>query len=144
MMFHGVEMMQKIEMKTVALKMLMYFGALKRGSMNQYKVPWSLSRVSYHPSDIVRERISASSNLIANGRKDKGCRHKELRSTGVKLGNDRGHVPLKLTPNIGVSVGNEDRCKSTQRANDWKSKELMRAREPILGKSTEIWHVDSQ
>ena len=39
MMFHGVEIMQNIEMKTVALNMLIYFGAIPVMSFENGYVP---------------------------------------------------------------------------------------------------------
>lgn len=43
---------------------------------------------------------------------------------------------------ILMCAGDEDRSERTKCANDWKSQELVTTCEPVLGESTEIWHVD--
>lgn len=81
--------------------------------------------------DIIRKRKRPSSDLIANCSQDERRTDKELRGAGIKLRNDRGHVPFELAPDVRVSGRDKDRRQCAEGADDGQRKVLVRTAEMV-------------
>ncbi len=124
---------------SVARKMLIYFGYRpETGNGVKFWEAEGQQRLT-----IVGERIRSSSNLIADRGQHEAESSEEFGRTRVEFGDDSRHVPLKLTPDVAVGRGDEDRCQRAQSSDDWQREELVISLEIVLAESCKIGKVDS-
>ncbi len=136
MMFQGVEMMQKREMKRVARKMEMYFGQMPVTSLEKGYEPgeglvgWDVGwegKVGHTGSD-----------LVADGGEHEGKGCEELGGARVKVGDHVGHIPVEGSPEVHVCRGDEDGGQGTERADHGEREELVAASEAVLGEAEDV------